>query len=35
MALLRAALVNRDERLQKNKGDLVQAQLQIQVRRCS
>ena len=31
MSLLRAALVDRDERLQKNKRDLRQAQMQIQV----
>ena len=31
MALLRAALVDRDERLQKNQGDLMQAQLRMQV----
>ena len=34
MALLRAALVDRDERLQKSAGNLMQAQLQMQVRRC-
>ena len=34
MALLRAALVDRDERLQKNAGNLMQAQLQMQVRCC-
>ena len=32
MALLRAALVDRDDRLQKNKADLMQAQLHMQVR---
>ena len=33
MSLLRAALVDRDERLQKNKRRLRQAQMQIQVHR--
>lgn len=32
MALLRAALVDRDERLQKDRDGLMQAQLRIQVR---
>ena len=32
MALLRAALVDRDDRLQKDRSNLMQAQLKMQVR---